>query len=108
MPLLYDDILITVRIIIYYGTLFVHSSFFRILIFVRELYISIEDFIDLMSLFAAEISGCGFHGYAGVVVLVAATLLFLYAMLSLKDLIHIKKAIFSCFAQNFQDQTDNC
>ncbi len=108
MPMFCDDILITVRIIIYYGTLFVHSSFFRILIFVRELCISIEDFIDLMLLFADEISECGSHGYAEVVALVAATILFLYVMLSLKDLIHIKKAIFSCFGQNFTDQTDNC
>ena len=70
--------------------------------------IFIEDFIDLMSLFGDEILECGFHGYAGVVAIVAAALLFLYVMLSLKDLIHIKIAIFLCFGQNFQDQTDNC
>ena len=52
-----------------------------------------------MLLFGDEILECGFHGYAGVVALAAAALLFLYVMLSLKDLIHIKIAIFLCFGQ---------
>lgn len=64
-----------------------------------------------MLLFGDEILECGFHGYVGVVALAAAALLFLYVMLSLKDLIHIKIAIFCVSGKTFKIRliiADNC